>query len=180
MLRRWNWVCDDFSRRLSGSIAKVFGWRSNADRANGDMLRKGAERMAGPAVVRAPAANAHSREFDVAAQTAESFCTLIGEIARQIDLLGGSIESACAGQVGREFAMIAGEVRTLAGEVRQAADGIAAAAAASGGVSREMAAALEGIKEAIRRIAELMASGDDAALTSYHAVQPSERSYRRN
>jgi methyl-accepting chemotaxis protein len=180
MLPGRNRVRDDFSRRLSGSIEKMFGWRSNADRANGDMLRNRAERMAGRAVARTPLADEHPRRLNAAAQTAEGFGTLIGEIAGQIDLLGASIESACAGKVGREFAMISEEVRTLAGEVRQAADGIAAAVVASGGVSREVTAALEGIKDAIRRIAELMANGDDAASTSYHAVQLSERSCRCN
>jgi methyl-accepting chemotaxis protein len=158
----------------------MFGWRSNADRANGDMLGTRAERTAGRAVMRTPAAGAHPRESNAAEQTSEGSVMLIGEIAVQIDLLNASIESGCAGNVGREFVMIAGEMRTLAGEVRQAAGAIAAAVTASGGVSRDVAAALEGIEDAVRRVAELMANAGGAALTSYHAVQPSERSCCRN
>src|SRR6266436_2777631 len=146
----------------------MFGWLRNADRANttlGDM----SEPATGETMAQAPSADVQVRQLSAAAQTIEGFASLIGDITGQIDLLNATIESACACE--GEFAAIADEVRNLAGEVRQAADAIAA----SNGISSEVGAALEDIKDAIRRINALMA---DAAAPEWMSRQ-SPRSPQR-
>src|SRR5882762_6692704 len=117
----------------------MFGWQRNADRAYAITLRD-SEPVAAEMT---PAADLEIRQLSAAAQTIEGFASLIGDITGQIDLLNATIESACACE--GEFAAIADEVRNLAGEVRQAADAIAA----SNGISSEVGAALEDIKDAI-------------------------------
>ncbi len=155
----------------------MFGWLRNADRANttlGDM----SEPATGETIAQAPSADVQVRQLSAAAQTIEGFASLIGDITGQIDLLNATIESACACE--GEFAAIAGEVRNLAGEVRQAADAIAAAIAASNGISSEVGAALEGIKDAIRRINALMADAAAPEWMSRQSPRSPQRSPYRN
>jgi methyl-accepting chemotaxis protein len=114
----------------------------------------------------------------VAAQTIEGFTSLIGDITGQIDLLNATIESACACE--GEFAVVAGEVRTLAAQVRLAADAIATAVAGSDGISSEVAAALEGIRHAIHRINMLMADAIVVLSISGDSLRLPQHSRHRN
>jgi len=159
----------------------MFGWQRNADRANdSDALHpETGPAAAGPTITHPPSAEAQAndvqvRQFSAATQTTEGFASLIGDITGQIDLLNATIESVCDHE--GEFAMIAGEVRTLAGQVRQAA----AAVAATNGISGEVSAALEGIRDAIHRISALMAAASAAELMSRHSPQSRQRSSDRN
>jgi methyl-accepting chemotaxis protein len=153
----------------------MFGWRGNANRMNAKTLDDRAE-PAGSAMAQAPSADPDAGPLSVVDLTMGGFATVIGDIIGQIDLLNTTIESACAAEVEHEFAMIAGEVRTLAGQVRQAADGIAAAVAASGSISSEVATALSGIKDAIQRINELMANAAAAERMNGRSLQALPRS----
>jgi methyl-accepting chemotaxis protein len=114
----------------------------------------------------------------VAAQTIEGFTSLIGDITGQIGLLNATIESACACE--GEFAVVAGEVRTLAAQVRLAADAIATAVAGSDGISSEVAAALEGIRHAIHRINMLMADAIVVLSISGDSLRLPQHSRHRN
>ena len=149
----------------------MFGWQGNANRMNAKTLDDRAEPAAGSAMAQASSADPDAGPLNVADLTMGGFAAVISDIIGQIDLLNATIESACAVEVEHEFATIAGEVRTLAGQVRQAADGIAAAVAASGSISGEVATALSGIKDAIQRINELMANAAAAEMTSGGSVQ---------
>jgi methyl-accepting chemotaxis protein len=159
-----------------GGIEKMLSWRRNVDRANVDALRDMSEPAAGQAVMQTPSVDLQAPQLSAAAQTIEGFVSLIGDITGQIDLLNATIESACACE--GEFAVIAGEVRTLAAQVRQAADAIAIAA--SNGISGEVSAALEGIKGAIHRINVLMAEATVAASLGRHSLGSPQRSTYRN
>jgi methyl-accepting chemotaxis protein len=153
----------------------MFGRRGNANRMNAKTLDDRAE-PAGSAMAQAPSADPDAGPLSVVGLTMGGFATVIGDIIGQIDLLNTTIESACAVEVEHEFAMIAGEVRTVAGQVRQAADGIAAAVGAPGSISSEVATALAGIKDAIQRINELMANAAPAEMMSGRSSQAVPRS----
>jgi methyl-accepting chemotaxis protein len=150
----------------------MFGWQGSADRKDAKTLGDRAEPAAERATAQASSADLGARLLTVADLTLEGFAAIIGDITGQIDLLNATIESAHAVEVEHEFAIIAGEVRTLAGEIRQAADAIAAAVTASGSISGEVAAALTGIKDAIQHINELMANAAAADMVARHASQP--------
>jgi methyl-accepting chemotaxis protein len=156
----------------------MFGWQRNFDRANIDALRDMSEPVAGQTVTQTPCVDLQARQLSAKAQTVEGFASLIGDITGQIELLNATIESACACE--GEFAVIAGEVRTLAAQVRQAADTIALAVAASNGISGEVSAALVGIKGAIHRINVLMAEATAAESMSRHSLGSPQRSSYRN
>jgi methyl-accepting chemotaxis protein len=158
----------------------MFGWQGNADRMKVKSLADRAEPAAGPATAEASSADLEARSSRVVDLTMERFAAVIDDITGQIGLLNATIESACAVEAEHEFAMIAGEVRTLAGQVRQAADSIALAVTASGSVSGEVANALAGIKDAIHRINELMASAAAADIMSYRSLQAAPLSRPRN
>jgi methyl-accepting chemotaxis protein len=148
----------------------MFGWQRNADRAYAITLRD-SEPVAAEMT---PAADLEIRQLSVAAQTIEGFASLIGDITGQIDLLNTTIESVCACE--GEFGVVASEVRTLAAEVRLAADAIAG----SGGISREVAAALGGIRHAIHRINMLMADAIVAPSISGDSLRLPQHSRYRN
>jgi methyl-accepting chemotaxis protein len=149
----------------------MFGWQGSPDRKNSKTLDDRAEPVAERATAQVSSADLGARLLAVADLTMEGFAAIIADITSQIDLLNATIESAHAVEVEHEFAMIAGEVRTLASDIRQAADAIAAAMTASGGVSCEVGAALTGIKDAIQHINELMANAAAADMVSRHAFQ---------
>jgi methyl-accepting chemotaxis protein len=152
----------------------MFGSHRNADRANvirlSDMKPAAAKTM--------PVPEPEIRELSVAAQTIDGFASLIGDITGQIDLLNATIETACACE--GEFAVVAGEVRTLAAQVRLAADAIATAVAGSDGISSEVAAALKGMRYAIHRINVLMADAIAAPSVSGQSQRLSPLSRYRN
>ena len=152
----------------------MFGWQRNAERAYAITLRD-SEPVAAEMT---PAADLEIRQLSVAAQTIEGFASLIGDITGQIDLLNATIESVCACE--GEFAVVAGEVRTLAAEVRLAADAIATAVAGSDGISSEVAAALGGIRHAIHRINMLMADAIVAPSISGDSLRLPQHSRYRN
>jgi methyl-accepting chemotaxis protein len=152
----------------------MFGWQRNADRAYAITLRE-SEPVAAKMT---PAADLEIRQLSVAAQTIEGFASLIGDITDQIDLLNATIESACTCE--GEFAVVAGEVKTLAAGVRLAADAIATAVAGSDGISGEVAAALEGIRHAIHRINTLMADAIAASSTDGDSMRLAQLSRYRN
>jgi methyl-accepting chemotaxis protein len=152
----------------------MFGWQRNADRAYAITLLD----REPVAAQMTPAADIEIRQLSVAARTIEGFASLIGDITEQIDLLNATIESACACE--GEFAVVAGEVRTLAAQVRLAADAIATAVAGSDGISSEVAAALEGIRHAIHRINTLMADAIAAASIGGDSLRLPQHSRYRN
>lgn len=152
----------------------MFGWQGNADRAYVITLRDSE-----PAATKTtPAADLEIRQLSIAAQTIEGFASLIGDITGQIDLLNATIEAVCACE--GEFAIVAGEVRTLAAQVRLAADAIAAAVAGSDEISSEVAAALEDIRHAIHRITTLMADAIAAPSIGSDFLRPPQLSRYRN
>lgn len=72
------------------------------------------------------AAVAKVRELGTLAREIDMVMDLIEDIAAQTRLIAfnASIEAAAAGEVGRRFAVVASEVRSLAGDVSQATEGI--------------------------------------------------------
>lgn len=72
------------------------------------------------------AAVAKVRELGTLAREIDMVMDLIEDIAAQTRLIAfnASIEAAAAGEVGRRFAIVASEVRSLAGDVSQATEGI--------------------------------------------------------
>jgi methyl-accepting chemotaxis protein len=66
------------------------------------------------------------RELGTLAREIDMVMDLIEDIAAQTRLIAfnASIEAAAAGEVGRRFAVVASEVRSLAGDVSQATEGI--------------------------------------------------------
>jgi methyl-accepting chemotaxis protein len=149
----------------------MFGWQGSPDRKNSKTLDDGAEPVAERATAQVSSANLGAHLLTVADLTMEGFAAIIGDITSQIDQLKATIESVHAVEVEGEFAMIAGEVRTLASDIRQAAEAIAAAMIASGRISGEVEPALTGIKDAIQHINELMANAAAADMVTRHAFQ---------
>jgi methyl-accepting chemotaxis protein len=149
----------------------MFGWQGSPDRKNSKTLDDRAEPVAERATAQMSSAELGAHLLTVVDLTMEGLPAIIGDITSQIDQLNATIESVHAVEVEHEFAMIAGEVRTLASDIRQAADAIAAAMTASGGISGEVGAALAGIKDAIQHINELMANAAAADMVTRHTFQ---------
>jgi methyl-accepting chemotaxis protein len=140
----------------------MFGWQGKRDRAKVSAPHGVSEMTPRQTMTAMESCDVRACQLSAAAETIEGFANLIGDITGQIDQLNATIESACT--CDGEFSTIAGEVRILAVQVRQATDVIATAVATSNCISGDVAAALEGIKDAICRINALMAGAAEAEL----------------
>jgi methyl-accepting chemotaxis protein len=108
------------------------------------------------AVGEVEAADAQAQRLNDAAQAMSGIVELIGNITGQINLLAlnATIESARAGEAGRGFAVVASEVKNLANQAKQATDKIGQEIENLNGISGDVVAALNKIKQAIQSVAE--------------------------
>jgi methyl-accepting chemotaxis protein len=111
---------------------------------------------ASTAVGRVEAADAQAKRLNEAAQSMSGIVELIGNITGQINLLAlnATIESARAGEAGRGFAVVASEVKNLATQAKQATDKIGQEIGNLNGISGDVVAALDSIKQAIQGVSE--------------------------
>ena len=111
---------------------------------------------ASTAVGRVEAADAQAKRLNEAAQAMSGIVELIGNITGQINLLAlnATIESARAGEAGRGFAVVASEVKNLATQAKQATDKIGQEIENLNGISGDVVAALDSIKQAIQGVSE--------------------------
>jgi methyl-accepting chemotaxis protein len=111
---------------------------------------------ASTAVGRVEAADAQAKRLNEAAQAMSGIVELIGNITGQINLLAlnATIESARAGEAGRGFAVVASEVKNLATQAKQATDKIGQEIGNLNGISGDVVAALDSIKQAIQGVSE--------------------------
>jgi methyl-accepting chemotaxis protein len=101
-------------------------------------------------------ADGQAQRLASAAQAMSGIVELIGNITGQINLLAlnATIESARAGEAGRGFAVVASEVKNLANQAKQATDKIASEIGSLNGISADVVAALEAIKQEIQNVSE--------------------------
>ena len=112
------------------------------------------------AVSRVDVADQQAQRLSEAAESMRSIVDLIGNITGQINLLAlnATIESARAGEAGRGFAVVASEVKNLANQAKQATDKIAQEIGNLNGISGDVVAALNSIKQAIQNVSEYVTS----------------------
>ncbi|KRQ95379.1 histidine kinase [Bradyrhizobium jicamae] len=124
-----------------------------------DAMAKSKE-TAHTAVGRVEAADQQAHRLTEAAESMSSIVQLIGAITGQINLLAlnATIESARAGDAGRGFAVVASEVKNLASQARQATDKIEQEIGNLNGISGDVVAALNSIKQAIQNVSEYVTS----------------------
>jgi methyl-accepting chemotaxis protein len=115
---------------------------------------------ASTAVHRVEAADQQAQRLSAAAEQMRSIVQLIGDITGQINLLAlnATIESARAGEAGRGFAVVAAEVKNLANQAKQATDKIDQEIGNLNGISNDVVAALNSIKNAIQDVSEFVGS----------------------
>ena len=120
---------------------------------------------------RAEAAEACAGRLTSAAQAMNGIVALIQNIAGQINLLAlnATIEAARAGDAGRGFAVVASEVKNLANQAARATEQISTEIDGVQGSSREVAAALDAIREAVHSVRELVTTSA-AAVEEQSAV----------
>ena len=108
------------------------------------------------AVQKVEQADEQAQRLNAAAQAMSGIVELIGNITGQINLLAlnATIESARAGEAGRGFAVVASEVKNLANQAKQATDKIGAEIGSLNGISGDVVAALEAIKQEIQNVSE--------------------------
>jgi methyl-accepting chemotaxis protein len=108
------------------------------------------------AVHKVEQADEQAQRLNAAAQAMSGIVELIGNITGQINLLAlnATIESARAGEAGRGFAVVASEVKNLANQAKQATDKIGAEIGSLNGISGDVVAALEAIKQEIQNVSE--------------------------
>jgi methyl-accepting chemotaxis protein len=108
------------------------------------------------AVGKVEAADEQAQRLSTAAQAMSGIVELIGNITGQINLLAlnATIESARAGEAGRGFAVVAAEVKNLANQAKQATDKITSEIDGMNGISGEVVAALNAIKQEIQNVSE--------------------------
>ena len=108
------------------------------------------------AVHKVEQADEQAQRLNAAAQAMSGIVELIGNITGQINLLAlnATIESARAGEAGRGFAVVASEVKNLANQAKQATDKIGAEIGSLNGISGDVVAALESIKQEIQNVSE--------------------------
>jgi methyl-accepting chemotaxis protein len=108
------------------------------------------------AVGKVEVADGQAQRLNLAAQAMSGIVELIGNITGQINLLAlnATIESARAGEAGRGFAVVASEVKNLANQAKQATDKIAAEIGSLNGISGDVVAALNAIKQEIQNVSE--------------------------
>lgn len=131
---------------LTASLAEV---AANAKRADDAVARTNA--LAGTAAT-------SLAEFDAASQRVAEAVELIGRIAKQVNLLAlnATIESARAGEHGRGFTVVAGEVKALARRTGEAAGDIAQRIAAMRSASERTASEVAAIRDLMREAAALV------------------------
>jgi methyl-accepting chemotaxis protein len=112
------------------------------------------------AVDRVSDADAQALRLTDAAKSMSGIVEIIGNITGQINLLAlnATIESARAGEAGRGFAVVASEVKGLANQAKQATDKISAEIESLNGISVDVVAALDAIKQAIQNVSEYVTS----------------------
>jgi methyl-accepting chemotaxis protein len=112
------------------------------------------------AVQRVTAADAQAQRLNEAAQSMSGIVEMINSITGQINLLAlnATIESARAGEAGRGFAVVASEVKSLANQAKQATDKIGHEIGSLNGISGDVVAALNIIKQAISDVSEYVTS----------------------
>lgn len=120
---------------------------------------------------RAEAAEACTGRLTNAAQAMNGIVALIQNIAGQINLLAlnATIEAARAGDAGRGFAVVASEVKNLANQAARATEQISTEIDGVQGSSREVADALDAIREAVHSVRELV-TASAAAVEEQSAV----------
>ena len=101
---------------------------------------------------------------------------MIGDITGQINLLAlnATIESARAGEAGRGFAVVAAEVKNLANQAKQATDKISSEIESLNGISGDVVAALNTVRQSIQSVAEYVTS--TAAAVEEQSVVTNEMS----
>ena len=118
------------------------------------------KQTASTAVDRVEVADQQAQRLSDASESMSSIVDLIGNITGQINLLAlnATIESARAGEAGRGFAVVASEVKNLANQAKLATDKIGEEIANLSGISGEVVAALNSIKQAIQDVSEYVTS----------------------
>jgi methyl-accepting chemotaxis protein len=108
------------------------------------------------AVSKVESADGQAQRLSSAAQAMSGIVELIGNITGQINLLAlnATIESARAGEAGRGFAVVASEVKNLANQAKQATDKITSEIDGLNGISGEVVAALDAIRQEIQNVSE--------------------------
>ena len=111
---------------------------------------------AADAVQRVEKADEQAQRLNAAAQSMSGIVEIIGDITGQINLLAlnATIESARAGEAGRGFAVVAAEVKNLANQAKQATDKITDEIGSLNGISGDVVAALNSIRQAIQNVSE--------------------------
>lgn len=105
-------------------------------------------------------ADAQASRLSEAAGSMQGIVQLIGAITGQINLLAlnATIESARAGEAGRGFAVVASEVKNLANQARGATEKITAEIQSLNGISSDVVATFEAIKDAFNQVNEFVTS----------------------
>ncbi|MGA7804525.1 PAS domain-containing protein [Bradyrhizobium sp.] len=131
---------------------------------------------AASAVDRVSDADSQTKRLSDAAQAMSGIVEIIGSITGQINLLAlnATIESARAGEAGRGFAVVASEVKNLASQAKQAADKIGAEINSLNGISADVVAVLDSIKQSIQSVSEYVTS--TAAAVEQQSTVTSEMS----
>jgi methyl-accepting chemotaxis protein len=119
-----------------------------------------ATRIAGKAVEDAGRTNDKVQVLAEAAQKIGDVVKLINDIAGQTNLLAlnATIEAARAGEAGKEFAVVASEVKSLAGQTAKATDEIAGQINAIQGATGDAVIAIKEIGETIGRVSQIATS----------------------
>jgi methyl-accepting chemotaxis protein len=135
------------------------------------------------AVVRANASRATIDALTKAANQIGDIVSVIDQIAAQTNLLAlnATIEAARAGEAGRGFSVVASEVKMLATQTGQSTERIGAKVAEIQATTREVAASLSGVAEAIDQLSGVTQSVSAAieqqrAATESFAVNARETS----
>ena len=112
------------------------------------------------AVLRANASRATIDALTKAAEQIGDIVSVIDQIASQTNLLAlnATIEAARAGEAGRGFSIVASEVKTLATQTGQSTERIGAKVAEIQSTTREVAASLIGVAEAIDQFSDVTQS----------------------
>ena len=125
---------------------------------------------------RVQSADRETQRLTAAAAAMSGIVEMIGDITGQINLLAlnATIESARAGEAGRGFAVVAAEVKNLANQAKQATDKIGSEIESLNGISGDVVAALNTVRQSIQSVAEYVTS--TAAAVEEQSVVTNEMS----